>query len=495
MGKIKKAYVSELERVNRTVFLCYMIEVITIWLAYILEVVKGSRTIGYFLAFSATVWIPAIILIVMIKTKPDSRYFRVVLIPGFAVMYTFALYTTTNKLTFVYAMPMLLAITMYNSVQVSLLSSIAATLLNLIQVIYFAITRGMTPEDTATAEIQVLIMVFVGGYAIILNKSAQAGNADKLAQVEAQKEQTSMLLNSIVTLSGNITQGIFDVKNHMENLGESASKSLSAMEEVTQGSAETAASVQSQLTKTEEIQNHVHKVEQATSTIVHNVDDAKNAISQGNATLRSMLDQVKITERYSNRVAEELSKLDEYTQQMHSIVELINNVADQTSLLSLNASIEAARAGEAGRGFAVVASEISSLAGQTQDATENIETLIQNISDKLEGVIGAINSLVDANSQQAGSAINTEESFTVIADKVTSITANTHELSQIVKLLAVANAGIVESVENISAITEEVAAHANETYASNEANTKTVKEVGAIVERLSRQAQELAEHR
>lgn len=304
-----------------------------------------------------------------------------------------------------------------------------------------------------------------------------------------------MLLNSIVTLSGNITQGIFDVKNHMENLGESASKSLSAMEEVTQGSAETAASVQSQLTKTEEIQNHVRKVEQATSTIVHNVDDAKNAISQGNATLRSMLDQVKITERYSNRVAEELSKLDEYTQQMHSIVELINNVADQTSLLSLNASIEAARAGEAGRGFAVVASEISSLAGQTQDATENIETLIQNISDKLEGVIGAINSLVDANSQQAGSAINTEESFTVIADKVTSITANTHELSQIVKLLAVANAGIVESVENISAITEEVAAHANETYASNEANTKTVKEVGAIVERLSRQAQELAEHR
>lgn len=65
---------------------------------------------------------------------------------------------------------------------------------------------------------------------------------------------------------------------------------------------------------------------------------------------------------------------------MHSIIELIDNITTQTSLLALNASIEAARAGEAGRGFSVVASEISNLATQTQDATVDITTLIENIS-------------------------------------------------------------------------------------------------------------------
>ena len=71
-------------------------------------------------------------------------------------------------------------------------------------------------------------------------------------------------------------------------------------------------------------------------------------------------------------------------QEMHSIVEIISKIANQTSLLALNASIEAARAGEAGRGFSVVATEISGMATQTKDATGNIAELIQNVSGAIE---------------------------------------------------------------------------------------------------------------
>ena len=77
---------------------------------------------------------------------------------------------------------------------------------------------------------------------------------------------------------------------------------------------------------------------------------------------------------------EELNKLNEYTGMMQSIIDVINNITTQTSLLALNASIEAARAGEAGRGFSVVAGEISNLANQTTSATENITELINNVS-------------------------------------------------------------------------------------------------------------------
>lgn len=76
--------------------------------------------------------------------------------------------------------------------------------------------------------------------------------------------------------------------------------------------------------------------------------------------------------------------------EMNSIVELISGITSQTSLLSLNASIEAARAGEAGKGFAVVATEISGMATQTQDATEQITALINNVSGAISEVVEVI---------------------------------------------------------------------------------------------------------
>lgn len=81
---------------------------------------------------------------------------------------------------------------------------------------------------------------------------------------------------------------------------------------------------------------------------------------------------------------------------MNSIVEIISNIASQTSLLALNASIEAARAGEAGRGFSVVASEISTMANQTTDATQEITDLIGNVSSAVTSVVEVVKDMIAA---------------------------------------------------------------------------------------------------
>ena len=114
------------------------------------------------------------------------------------------------------------------------------------------------------------------------------------------------------------------------------------MTEVNSGTVDSSNAVQNQLYKTEEIQTHIGDVETS------------------------------------------LKSFHETTAQMNSITELINNVADQTSLLALNASIEAARAGTSGRGFAVVASEISNLAWQTSEAAKDINKLIGKVTTQLE---------------------------------------------------------------------------------------------------------------
>lgn len=496
MGKIEKALTkkkrSESERINRMAYICYLVEVTVIFIAYFIEVIKGNRSLQYFIAVAAVIIIPAAVMFVIIKKNPGWKNFHVIFIIGFGILYAYVLFTTNNALTFTYAMPIMLALTMYNSIKLSLSISILITVLNIGEVAYRGITHGLTAADITTAEIQILIIVFVGIYSIIANRMANVSSNEKMDVLNEEKERTARLLKHTMDLSGSITEGVFEVQGHMDELGGSVSRTLSAMEEVSAGSVETAESIQNQLLKTEEIQNHIGDVEQAAESIAGNVDSTRIAIANGNTNILSMLEQVKASEESGSQVVAELSRLDEYTQQMHSIVELINNVADQTSLLSLNASIEAARAGEAGKGFAVVASEISSLAGQTQEATESIEELIQNIADRLEKVVCAINGLVEANKKQADSAEDTADSFNMIEDKAATIAGSSDELNRIVRMLAKANEEIVESVQNISAITEEVSAHASETFASSEKNVSVVKQVGGIVEMLSQKAKELA---
>lgn len=496
MGKNEKVLMgkkrSELERTNRAVYICYVIEVTVIFLAYFLEVVKGNRSLPYFIAVAASIIIPAVIMAAALKKDAEWKYFRFVYIVGFGILYAYVLFTTTNQLTFTYVMPIMLVLTMYNSIKLSLVFSILAVVLNVGEVAYRGITNGLTAADITTAEIQILIIVFIGAYSIVANRMANVTNGEKMEIVNEEKERTARLLSHTMKLSSSITKGVFEVKGHMEELGDSVSKTVSAMEEVSAGSVETAESVQTQLLKTEEIQRHIENVEKAAASIVENVNSTRNAIGNGNANISLMLEQVKASEQSGNQVAEELSNLNEYTQQMHSIVEMINNVAEQTSLLSLNASIEAARAGEAGRGFAVVASEISSLAGQTQEATENIESLIQNIAERLEHVVQAINGLVAANQKQAQNAEDTAGSFNQIEDKASTIAYSSDELNEIVKMLAKANGEIVESVQNISAITEQVSAHASETFESSRKNEVVVEKVSVIVEILSDKAEELA---
>ena len=207
--------------------------------------------------------------------------------------------------------------------------------------------------------------------------------------------------------------------------------------------------------------------------------------------MRNLENEVEKSKLYSDKAAKELEELENYTKQMQTIIELINNVADQTDLLALNASIEAARAGDSGRGFAVVATEISNLANQTQSATDDIYNLIANINNKILDVDEAIKSFVAGSNKQHAVAIETVKSLENIKSDTNAIEDNIHGLTSAVNGLSDANRTIVETVQNISATLEEVTAHSNETYESSLNNTSTLNDVMEIVEHLQEQANTL----
>ena len=176
---------------------------------------------------------------------------------------------------------------------------------------------------------------------------------------------------------------------------------------------------------------------------------------------------------------------------MNSVVDIINNITSQTSLLALNASIEAARAGEAGKGFSVVASEISKMANETQDATIKITDMIQNVMGTLNRVVEVTGQMIEMIEGQNAATEKTATSFKTISKNTDNIFENSQSLSEYVEELSDANKEIVDSISTISAISEEVAAHSGDTLNISENNIEVVSQVVAIANNLKKLAQEL----
>jgi methyl-accepting chemotaxis protein len=169
-----------------------------------------------------------------------------------------------------------------------------------------------------------------------------------------------------------------------------------------------------------------------------------------------------------NNSAETVLKLGEESDKIGEIVQVIQDIADQTNLLALNAAIEAARAGEQGRGFAVVADEVSKLAERTSKATKEISDMINEIQKETSFAVNSIKEGTEAVSkgkQLAGKAGDVLSEIKTETDKLISIAEHVATASEEQSSAA---EQISKNIESISSVTQESAsgiqqiAHASE---------------------------------
>lgn len=483
----------ELARENTVAMNCHFLVCGIISIAYFVEFLKGDGTLLYVLATIILAMGPVVGEIICYKKQHDTKMIKHFVGIGYAILYTFVMFTTNNHFTFVYVIPMLIAITVYNDFKYSLPIEVGMVIVNVVQLVMF-FQRGIyTKADMASVGIQFFVIVLICGIQLYTSMVTERLNQWKLAEIKAEHEKTEELLMRIMDTSDKMTQQIAESAQKTASLGESMQAMKESMEEVNSGSNDTAEAVQSQLNQTEEIQAMVEQVEKGTENIIDSMNQNKEAIAQGNANVGILVKQAEETVESGKKVTEELSQLDTYMSQMNSILDIINSITSQTSLLALNASIEAARAGDAGRGFAVVASEISQMAQQTKDSTVQISQLIENVSNAIQMVVEVSSSMISMIESQNETTEKTAESFTVIEKNSDNVYGQSNELAAYVTKLADANKKIIDSISTISAISEEVAAHASDTLSATESNNVIVEELAALSGQLETLAQELKE--
>jgi methyl-accepting chemotaxis protein len=332
-------------------------------------------------------------------------------------------------------------------------------------------------------------------------------------QVSAASEQAGSATSQIAATIQQVAHGNQDQSTAVQETTASVDQLSKAIDQITKGAEEQARSIQKASVSVAQLNDSINQVANASKEVSNATQKAFEAASSGAQSVRKSTQGMDSIKARTNDVATKIQELGSYSNQIGSIVETIDDIAEQTNLLALNAAIEAARAGEHGRGFAVVADEVRKLAERSSKSTKEIANLINQVQRGTQEAVSAMDQgtrEVEAGSQlaqEAGVALNNILSAVqAAANQVSHITSAVQQMegaskqvidlmdsvSSIVEESAAASRQMAASSQQLAGTFEKVAAVSEETSAAAEEVSASTEEMSAQVEQMMAQAQSLA---
>lgn len=489
--KMKEERFSRTALMNEKAIYSYIIVSAVLLLGYIVELIKGSRTVGYVITFSVILLIPLVFSLVQFRVNRSGKLLRSVIAVGFGIMYTFVLFTSTSNLCFVYAVPMFLAFTVFSDANYSLRVGVGATLINVIYVI-MNVMRGVNgPEDVVNYEIQIGSLILMNLIAYTSSKTIRKISIFEEGRTLNEQKKQSEILEKIVTATTGIYGMVENIDAESKKMASQGQDSRSAIEDIVSGTNELAVTIQKQLRMTESIKQLTDVTVQMVNEIQVRFADTKRVTFDGAENMKALGEASEISKEACDTVRETMNNLSGKIDRMNSILGLIRSVTKQTTLLSLNASIEAAQAGENGKGFAVVAAEIKKLAEETAAATGKIGLIFTELEEQTGVVEQSVNSLMDANEKQEVLMKETAATFNSIQEDIEWANNSISTQAEHVKKVSNSNGEISQSIESISAFSEELFANAENTKSLTENTIAGTEKINDMLDRVVEEMESL----
>ncbi|TCP59446.1 methyl-accepting chemotaxis protein [Tumebacillus sp. BK434] len=278
---------------------------------------------------------------------------------------------------------------------------------------------------------------------------------------------------------------------HAERTSQSTEQIAAAIQEVASGAETQMRGAEDSLASMEEMAEGIKRIAETTGVVAEASQITEQEALHGNETIQKVVRQMGTIHNETSNVAIVIQQLNEHSQQIGKIVEVITDIASQTNLLSLNAAIEAARAGEHGKGFAVVAKEVRKLAEQSQQSAGQIAKLIEHIRTDTARAVLAMEK--GSSEVQAGIGIVDEagEAFQKILTAAQHVADQVADISSLSEEMSAGSVQVTTSVEELTRIARQSAASSNNVAASSQEQLALIQEITTSMAVLTDVSQDL----
>ena len=474
----------EQRAVIKKIELCYAIFGGILSAAYILELIKGARTPGYVIVFLLLCWAPftmgKIAGSVMHRWNVCPWLYGL----GFTVFYIFVL-LTGKPTVYVYYLPMLFIFMLTSQSRLILAMGIPVILSNIIEAIKDYGAAEDPAEYLTNAEIQVLLNIVCVTFAVIAVKFIAGTNMKKLQRAEEDAAEIQGMMDKTQSMVRNAEQSLDSSNAHAKEIDKNINACERAMSELAKGAEMVATTSESQLEATKSMFSTIEDLKNIAGRSAQDMEHVSGEIGACITAKDSLVEGISSVNVKAASVEDRARKLAVTADTMNEIIEMINQVASQTQLLSLNASIEAARAGDAGRGFAVVAGEIGNLVEQTTNATAKIGDKVAEIRSEINTVVKDISDIRNEVNAQTDNSIEMGKKFDQMAVQVDEVRNGIREQNKAVDVIYESGVNISESISTLSGISEETTASAEQTLQMLQTSTEAVDELSRELDNLN----------
>lgn len=247
-----------------------------------------------------------------------------------------------------------------------------------------------------------------------------------------------------------------------------------AVEEISKGAVTQAEEVESATHLVSDMGTQIEQIVQSISDLYKVAEKMQKAGNEAQNNMNLLKESNEKTTVAIEKVAENVEKTDKSVAVIAEALSLITDIADETNLLSLNASIEAARAGEAGRGFAVVAAQIQKLAEESNASAAQIAEIITTLSEDSANTLTVMDEVRENVAVQQEKMVETMDKFNAVRQGIVASNESTEQIHKQASDCDTARVAVVDIIQNLSALSEENAASTQETTASMEELNATI---------------------
>ncbi|XPO21998.1 methyl-accepting chemotaxis protein [Phosphitispora sp. TUW77] len=392
---------------------------------------------------------------------------------------------------------------------------IGILILNIISGLFFAKTIAdpinkvkeaveRAAQGDLTSELLIRSKDEIGVLASSFNR--MTGNMKQIiSEIIVASEHVAAAANEFSINSLNMTRSNQEVNNAIEEVAKGNAKQTQditgvvkimdkhgeTINSIAKGAAQQAEKVNSTSMAVGQMVTGVEKVASSAKFAADTAEETSQVAGQGGQAVEKVVSGMENIKSKVFDAANRIKELGERSQQIGEIIQVIDDIAEQTNLLALNAAIEAARAGEHGKGFAVVADEVRKLAERSGKATKEIAELVNAIQGGTERAVSAMNEGTQEVENGAGLAADAGSALERIINNVAKTNDEIHNISKVAQQISEYSTEVAGAMEVVSGITEENSIATQEMAGSSDEVIRAIEEIAAIAQESAAAAQQV----